>query len=109
MGYLAYGNTAASIEVDDEVLTHLRLVTVTKLRRNESFPLTLAVGDGVAETLWLHASIPLRFAIEEEAAIDRTLVVSMMNSANSAGGLDLTRDEFAPVTAGSRTLHAMSA
>lgn len=109
MGYLTYGNTAAPIEVDDELLSHLRLVIVTKLRRNESFPLTLAIGDGVAETLWVHASIPLRFVMEEEVAIDRALVVSMMNAANSAGGLDLTRGEFTPALGGSRRLHAMSA
>jgi len=109
MGYLTYGNTAAPIEVDDELLTHLRLVIVTKLRRNESFPLTLPLGDGVGETLWLHASIPLRFAIEDEAPIDRSLVVAMMNAASSSGGLDVTRDEFARPVGGSRRLHAMTA
>ncbi|WP_447911732.1 DUF7882 family protein [Microbacterium phyllosphaerae] len=109
MGSLTYGNTAAPIEVDDELLTHLRLVIVTKLRRNEAFPLTLPLGDGVTETLWLHASIPLRFAIEDEAPIDRPLVVAMMNAASSSGGLDVTREEFARSAGGSRRLHAMSA
>ncbi|MEV7610874.1 hypothetical protein AB0N61_15420 [Microbacterium sp. NPDC089320] len=109
MGYLTYGNTTAPIRVDDELLTHLRLVIVTKLRRNESFPLTLSLGDGAVETLWVHASIPLRFVMDEEAIIDRSLVVAMMNAANSTGGLDLTRGEFAPALAGSRVLHAMSA
>ncbi|WP_394194923.1 hypothetical protein [Microbacterium foliorum] len=109
MGYLTYGSTAAPIEIDDDLLTHLRLVIVTKLRRNESFPLTLSIGDGAIETLWVHASIPLRFAMDEEPSIDRSLVVSMMNAANSAGGLDLTRAEFAPALTGSRVLHAMTA
>ena len=109
MGYLTYGNTAAPIEVDDALLTHLRLVIVTKLRRNESFPLTLPLRSGVAETLWLHASIPLRFAIEDEAAIDRPLVVAMMNAASSSGGLDSTREEFAASPVGARPLHGMSA
>jgi hypothetical protein len=109
MGYLTYGNTAAPIEVDDELLAHLRLVIVTKLRRNESFPLTLAIGDGAVETLWVHASIPLRFAMDREPTIDRSLVIAMMNAASSAGGLDLTRDEFAAALTGSHVLHAMSA
>lgn len=109
MGRLTYGTTAAPIEVDDELLAHLRLVIVTKLRRNESFPLTLPIGDGAVETLWVHASIPLRFVMEGEPSIDRPLVVAMMNAANSGGGLDLTRDEFAPALSGSRVLHAMSA
>ena len=109
MGRLTYGNTATPIELDDRLMTHLRLVIVTKLRRNESFPLTLAMGDGIAETIWVHASIPLRFSMSQEVDVDRALVVAMMNAASSAGGLDLTRDEFARVVDGSRTLHAMSA
>lgn len=109
MGHLKYGNTETSIEVDDALLTHLRLVIVTKLRRNESFPLTLAIGDGLVETLWVHASIPLRFVMDEETDLDRALVIAMMNAASSAGGLDLTRHEFAPRLDGARTLHAMSA
>lgn len=109
MGHLTYGNMSTPIEVDDELLTHLRMVIVTKLRRNESFALTVRNGDGDVETLWVHASIPLRLAIEEEAVIDRPFVVAMMNAASSSGGLDLTREEFGPALAGARALHAMSA
>ena len=109
MGHLTYGNMMAPIEIDDELLTHLRMVIVTKLRRNESFPLTVRNDDGAVETLWIHASIPLRLVIEAESEVERPLLVSMMNAASSAGGLDLTRAEFAPVLAGARNLHAMSA
>lgn len=110
MGYLTYGNTSARFEVEDELMAHLRTVMVTKLRRNESFPLTLRTDSGAAETLWIHASIPMRFMTEaEEPALDRTLLVSMVNAANSGHGLDLTRDEFAVEPASSRRLHALSA
>ncbi|WP_091229685.1 hypothetical protein [Microbacterium sp. 3J1] len=111
MGYLTYGNTSAPFEIDDELMAHLRVVMVTKLRRNESFPLTVMTDDGRAETLWIHASIPMRFVTEceEDPALDRPLLVAMMNAANSARGLDLTRDEFAVAPSQSRRLHALSA
>lgn len=109
MGHLTYGNTAERIELDDQTLTHLRTVAMTKLRRNESFPLTLAMRDGAVETLWVHASIPLRIAMDRPAAIDRTLVTAMMNAAGSAAGLDLTRDEFASAVSQRPSLHAVGA
>ncbi|MCM3778359.1 DUF7882 family protein [Microbacterium hydrocarbonoxydans] len=107
MGHLTYGNSTLAIDVEDETLTHVRAVTLTKLRRNESFALTLHTPAGV-ETLWVQAAIPLRFVMEEESPIDRALLVKMMNAANSSGGLDLTRAEFAEVAAAPQ-LHAMSA
>ncbi len=110
MGYLTYGNTGTRFEIDDELMDHLRTVVVTKLRRNESFPLTVRAASGASETLWIHASIPMCFMTEnEEAALDRTVLVSMMNAANSARGLDLTRDEFATAPSKARRLHALSA
>lgn len=109
MGYLTYGNTTAPFDIDDETMAHLRVVVVTKLRRNESFALTLNTADGAVETLWVHASIPLRFTMEEEVDLQRPLLVSMMDAANSAGGLDLTRGEFSAGAQRSRRLHAMSA
>ncbi len=109
MGYLTYGNTNTPVEVDDELLAHVRVVTVTKLRRNESFALTLQTRSGGSETLWVHASIPLRFELEEPAELQRTLLVSLMDAANSSSGLDLTRAEFRELASGARHLHAMSA
>lgn len=109
MGHLTYGNGGAPIDVEDEILAHVRAVTFTKLRRNESFALTIPTTGGAVETLWIQASIPLRFVLDAEASLDRALLVKMMNAASSSGGLDLTRDEFAAVHDGSPVLHAMSA
>lgn len=109
MGRLTYGNAAEPLEVEDELLAHLRMVTMTKLRRNESFALTVPGGDGVAETLWIHAAIPLRFAMAEGLGLRRPLLTAMMDAANSSGGLDLTRSEFRPRSAEYRHLRAMSA
>nr|WP_201468529.1 hypothetical protein [Microbacterium hydrocarbonoxydans] len=110
MGYLTYGNTSTPIELDDALMAHLRTVIVTKLRRNESFPLTIEASSGVAETLWIHASIPLRFVMEDDdQELDRPLLVSLMNAANSARGLDLTTEEFSSAFRVTRDLHALSA
>jgi hypothetical protein len=89
MGHLNYGNSA-HIEMDDVVLAHVRAVAVTKLRRKESFALTVPMKDGSVETLWVHPSIPLRFVFAEEVSLHRPLLTTMMESANSASGLDLT-------------------
>lgn len=109
MGHLTYGNTAEPLEVEDRLLAHLRAVALTKLRRNESFALTLPASRGVVETLWIHSAIPLRFSVDESVATQRPLLTAMMEAANSAGGLDLGREEFASGATGPRYLHAMSA
>lgn len=96
MGTLTYANLVTPIEIDDRVLAHLRAVTVTKLRRNEPFALTLPAGaDGASETLWVHASIPVRFEVDSEVALQRPLLTSMMQAASSSSGLDLTDPDLA--------------
>ncbi|WP_149084202.1 MULTISPECIES: DUF7882 family protein [Microbacterium] len=107
MGTLTYAN-AAPIEVDDELLAHLRAATVTKLRRNEPFALTVQTGADRAETLWIHASIPIRFVVEGTVALHRPLLARLMRAAGSTGGLDLTDPDLS-LEAASRELHAMSA
>ncbi len=108
MGTLTYANAASPIAIDDEVLAHLRSVIVTKLRRNEPFALTVPTAEGPAETLWIHASIPIRFAIDAPTALDRALLTRLMQAASSAGGLDLTDPELSREL-GARHLLAMSA
>lgn len=109
MGHLTYGNTTESFDVDDALLAHLRAVTVTKLRRNESFALTIPTSSGAIETLWIHASIPLRFVSGGDPALHRPLLASMMEAANSATGLDIARTEYAAPLEHSRELHAVGA
>ncbi|MBN6191181.1 MULTISPECIES: DUF7882 family protein [unclassified Microbacterium] len=108
MGTLTYANATAPIEIDDEVLAHLRAATVTKLRRNEPFALTVPTGDGQSETLWMHASIPVRFALDSTVELHRPLLARLMQAASSTGGLDLTDSELSLELA-SRELHAMTA
>lgn len=95
MGQLIYGGKRV-IELDDDVLAHLRSVTFTKLRRNESFALTVPAQNGGTEALWIHAAIPLRFMVDDNAPVDRSFLVAMMTAAGGASGLDLSSPEFAP-------------
>lgn len=108
MGTLTYASATAPIEIDDEVLAHLRAVTVTKLRRNEPFALTVPTGGGQSETLWMHASIPVRFVVDTAVPLHRPLLARLMGAASSTGGLDLTDPELSMETEELR-LHAMSA
>lgn len=107
MGHLSYAGSQI-VEIDDATLAHLRLVTVTKLRRGESFPLTLRTPHSGVETLWMHASIPVRFAVEEEIKLQRPLLVKMMAAASSAHGLDLTDAELASKLPAVPPMHAVA-
>jgi len=53
-----------TVHFDDRVLSHVQIVVVQKLRRNESFLMSWrdsdSVGDG-RSSIWLSDSIPLHF------------------------------------------------
>lgn len=108
MGTLTYANATAPIAIEDEVLAHLRAVTLTKLRRNEPFALTVPTGGDQSETLWIHASIPIRFVVDTAVPLHRPLLARLMQAASSTGGLDLTDPELSLETE-AQQLHAMSA
>ena len=61
MGTLHYGAPPASYDLDDRTLAHVELVVVAKLRRNESFALTLDGKGGKRSTLWINSAATLRF------------------------------------------------
>ena len=68
MGNLFYGNTADPIEMPDRLLSHVKVVAATKLRRGESFTLTLRHPEGAAAgrtTIWMQPAIPLRFVFDQ--------------------------------------------
>ena len=97
MGKLFYANSAAAVEIDDTLLAHLQVVTSTKLRRSESFTLTMrrsTVPSAGRETLWLQPSIPLRFQFDsaEPVQLNPALLRSLADMANSSGGLTVDLD-----------------
>ena len=92
MGQFLYGTAPVSVEFEDRVLAHLRVVIASKLRRSESFLFTWeyssAAGSGFS-TVWLHPAIPLQFVFtsEKEPVVNREWLEVLVKSSNSAGGL----------------------
>ena len=101
MGELRYGN-ATPVVVDDRTLFHLQVVIGAKLRRRESFYLTLgSPEEGFARaTLWLDPSIPVTFVYEENEPIqlNRQWLEVLSDSANSQHGLRLMPEDCDQVT-----------
>ncbi len=98
MGHLFYGTSTESIQIPDRLLSHLKVVATTKLRRSESFTLTWAHVDGAPgrSTLWLQPAITLRFVFDsaEPESLNATALKNMADMANSSAGLviDLTAE-----------------
>jgi hypothetical protein len=88
MGQLLYGHQAASFEIDDRTLAHVELVVLAKLRRNESFALTLDAEHGGRDTIWLNAASEIRFRYtSERPAINRAWLDVLIDTANSTAGM----------------------
>lgn len=96
MGTLEYNSSRPPIDIDDALLTHLKVVIATKLRRQESFMMSWPTGDDAHRmSAWVHPSIPL--VLEFEGAtlprIDPARIERMMAHLNSRG--ELLLDEHA--------------
>jgi hypothetical protein len=64
MGTLLYGSPPSELAIDDRTLAHLKVVMISKLRRNEPFVMswdTPEDGESQHMSLWIHPSIPLQF------------------------------------------------
>lgn len=97
MGRLKYNGTSGPISIDDEMLTHLKIVIGTKLRRQESFLMTWRPVDGEPDrrlTIWIHPSIPLQFGFDraDSYPIDPQRIAKIMTDLNATG--ELVLDEF---------------
>lgn len=94
MGVLLYGRPAEEIEIEDRALAHIKIVTLSKLRRGESFAFSFehdTNGEDGRSTIWLHPAIPLRFKFLEsrQPEIDRAWLEVLIAAANSIDGLRL--------------------
>lgn len=66
MGTLFYGSEGSPIPIADRTLSHIKPVILAKLRRHESFALSLQYEEVEGRTtLWIDSAIPLRFEFEE--------------------------------------------
>jgi hypothetical protein len=88
MGQLIYGNPTASFDIDDRTLAHVEAVILAKLRRNESFALTIEPEHGVRDTIWLSSAVQLRFSFtSERPKINRAWLDVLIDTANSTAGM----------------------
>jgi hypothetical protein len=88
MGQLIYGTQAASFDLDDRTLAHVEAVILAKLRRNESFALTVDADHGGRETIWLNQAVQLRFSYtSERPKINRVWLEALIDTANSTAGM----------------------
>lgn len=99
VGTLYYGDSGTPIGIEDRALAHLKIAITTKLRRGESFTLSWQHAEDQPRgrsTLWLHASIPLRFVFDEPDApeLSRQWIEDLMRSANSTGGIKLVPEQL---------------
>ena len=97
MGELIYGPAPERITIDDRTLTHIKLVTLAKLRRGEAFALNLvfdASTGGGRTTVWLSPNtfIQFRFEGSRRPAVNRSWIDQLMMAANSPEGLMVTQE-----------------
>jgi hypothetical protein len=97
MGKLHYGSPPATFEIDDRTLVHAELVVLAKLRRNESFALTIDADGGGRSTLWLNAASDLRFEVDSQNHdINRAWLDELIDSANTTVGMRLVPEPDRP-------------
>lgn len=101
MGTLFYGDDRTPLAFEDRVLAHLRAVMSVKLRRGESFTVSWTHPSGQRpgrSTIWVSASIPLRFVFDEPEtiALNPVWVQRLAESTNSSGGIQVVPEPPGP-------------
>ncbi|WP_213817038.1 ATP-dependent DNA ligase [Glaciihabitans sp. dw_435] len=92
MGKFIYGTPSITVDFDDRLLTHLKVVILSKVRRGESFMFSweyaAAAGSGHS-SIWINPAIPLQFdfAGSREPRLNKAWVEQMVQLVNSPGGL----------------------
>lgn len=97
MGVLHYGTESSPIHIDDRALAHLKVVIVSKLRRQESCTVSWQhpEEDGAGRsTIWVHPSIPVRFEFDDAVSVElnREWLEELAHSANALGGIALVSE-----------------
>lgn len=91
MAKLFYGTDVSPVTFPDRLLAYVKVITATKLRRNESFTLTWTGDPDTAgrSAIWMHPSIPLRFAFDsaEPEKLVGEYLRTLADQANASSGL----------------------
>jgi hypothetical protein len=95
MGRFVYDRDA-TVEMDDRTLAHLQVVVINKLRRQESFALTLR-DEQRTLSVWLCPQTAIQFVYSgnRRPALNREWIEELAVSANSMGGLRLLPEPLA--------------
>jgi len=92
MGRFIYESSGNSVDIDDRILAHLRIVVMNKFRRSESFMFDVEVGDGSGRrSFWMSPSVPVQFHFfgSRPARINCEWVEELMLVASGPHGLIL--------------------
>lgn len=95
MGKLIYNGQGHSFDIEDRALSHLRVVFMNKLRRNESFMFQFTAGDGSGtRSIWVHPAVPLVFHFygSRQPSLNRRWIDQLMLEAGSPNGMALTNE-----------------
>jgi hypothetical protein len=95
MGHFVYDRDA-TVEMDDRTLAHLQVVIINKLRRQESFALTLR-DDQRTLSVWVCPQTAMQFVYSgnRRPALNREWIEELAVTANSMGGLRLLPEPHA--------------
>lgn len=94
MGTLYYGSARTAVKVDDRILAHLKVLIVSKLRRNEPFLVSWnepsSEGFG-RSSVWIHNSLDLIFRFDggRQPELDKELLEQMANEALGPTGVHI--------------------
>lgn len=100
MGHLHYGSPPASFELDDRTLAHVEIVVLAKLRRHESFALTIDGANGARESIWINSSSILRFEFGSTTNdISKAWLDELIDSANTTTGMKILPEPEKAATA----------
>lgn len=91
MGRLTYQDRHV-LDIEDRLLSHLRVVVMNKLRRQEAFMLMAPHPEQGTLSLWLHPATPIVFQFygSRPPQLDKALIEEMMEDASGPNGLVLT-------------------
>jgi hypothetical protein len=96
MGKLYYGSNGHEIEIEDRLLSHLKVVMLAKLRRGESFAFSWTIdpdqGSGRG-TVWLSPGVDLEFRFygTRNPTVNRAWVQAL-NSTAERGELSMVAE-----------------
>jgi len=91
VGQLHYGSPPSIFDIPDRDLTHIEIVVLAKLRRNEPFAMSVELEEGGRASLWISVNSDLQFIFGPGShSINREWLEQLIDSANTTSGMRIT-------------------